>query len=308
MNFIGNNEDEINAYYQGKWSSFLNESNISYKTTRRYKRIYNLPELGDDFFDKYTKKVDLKDAFNDPDVKVYTSGRYKITNGGNIDYFSVRTLARNYNALNRYLYSINISKDDNVVIFCVGGYESRDISFILNFYGYNTKYAKLFDYDGNSVIDESNFNYFFNTDELNTDIVIDEITFVNPQNYLMVYLDEDNLFGLNNRFLVNNIKNNITVLTYQELYYSNVNYSSKTVFFDEVSVRDILNRPDQEIICHRTLHCFLTRQLLEHYNVSSVKTIFKISPTSDLEEVFMDDIPKLWDNYYVVWINQDHSI
>jgi len=242
----------------------LNHVNISLKTLQNYSR-----------------RIDMNTAFSNESFKKITYLNYQFENTVHSNFFEVIENYKNEKKIHEYMKNLDITANDSVVLFCHDGFTSKFASSILNYYGYNTYHATIYE---NSTTNFTFQEYIIGKyTKQNTDILIKEISFDSPQNYVFVIFDPNDQFILLNKDLLKNTKDKLISISVQKSYPSLSNSGfSPDKFISEKMLFSYLDSDDTQFLCYLQLHCFLTRNFIESHNLS-VDYIYQTYETSGFE-------------------------
>jgi hypothetical protein len=298
-NSIIKNNEKISKYYENKWNNFIIENNI----TKLSNNLYNSESFNDsnnNYSIKYTTKANLTKAFNNSKVKIISIQSHNFSNVIKSDYYKIIQNANNLSYIEKYFLSLDINRNDEILFICHWGFMSKITSMISNVYGYNSKYASLYNQEEIQLDFSKYLDYYFNS-KSNTKIIIKEIKDYSSENYIFLFFDENDQYMLFNEKLVHNAKK-LILINYEKdfsiLPIDNKNKKIEKEYFD-----NLIKNPKTKIICSLSINCFLTREFLEFHNIN-VKTIYKVHETQGFNESEIINIDKIMDKFYVLkWEN-----
>ena len=182
----------------------------------------------------------------------------------------------NQEKINSMMAEYGLSKDDEIVAYCEGGYFSSAVSYILSMHGYNVKYAKLFDIENPNLI-EPTFGKSANN------IVIQPYEY-NPNDklsYLLINHSDQLLFSYDGIEEYDRLRNQVWVYEAIKNLSLTMIKEQKLPHFvgpvNEENKNDIIN---SKIICQDKIHCFLTKYYLAYLEIDqSISDIYCLDCT-----------------------------
>jgi len=268
------NQQEIEDYYKEKWESFVEDENRNVTELMHY--------------------VSVNDAI-DGDYKILSVLSLNLSNVIKTNYFSLVHNADNVTKIDNYMSSLNLTREDNVVLLCHWGSTAKTVSIILNLYGYNTSYTSVYTKEETELEYTNKLNYAFNVDG-NNDILIDELKFHKKTDYIFFVFDKHDQYILLNHDLIDTTKDKIIAVTYNNV----MPFMSEDYEFSSSHILPYnnVNFNDAKVICYLPIHCFLTRQLLNYYDIDVLK-IHKTYESPGFESYDITENPIIMDKLYI---------
>ena len=281
LNINSEIEQEIDYFIADGWRQDFESQKTEYQPDLINSKFHEVIE-------KYSKKTDINKAIND-NMTILASIQYELPNAIKFDFVRLVNLFGDRKAIESYTGFMNLSKNEKYVLVCYFGFFSRRASVILNYYGYNTTYARLKEFDAN--ITELDYD-FYSIAKKNSIVVTDFVPDNTKSNYIFITFEYQNQYVLLNEFLLNSVDNKIIAISYKDIKPFMTNYTiheSKLINLDENIL--IFDEPNTKIICQDKFHCALTVQFLQYHNVTKFKKIYHVDETGQVQTHNIEMIP-----------------
>ncbi len=288
LNLAYENKEDINLYLR----TYMKERLIDFENINN-KSIMNR-----------TQKINIYNALENKNITILSFFPYNITGTLPINRLLFFYYIGNKTKIDSYLLSMNISKKDDLVLFCETGLMSSKISMVLNKYGYNTKYATLYTGENENNFDYKKYlAYDFNSNTISTDIIIDDIKYNKKSDYIYLVFNTMDYSTPMNVNLIKDINKKIIVVSYKDDF---PDWFTKGLDDDRLlsdnEFHNALFDKEVKIICENILHCVLTREFLEYNNLDYNKIIYHVSKSEELFGKGVKSIPELDDKiFYYKW-------
>jgi len=285
---------EVNQFDSGmnfskssQWASFLDKLNLQQNTWRD--EFYY---IGQGLRTSLVESVvDLQEVLEDDTYKLLGVNCSRLTLPNTIRGcdlgIEILIYPDNEERIVQLMRENNISKDDKLLVYCESGYRSSLVALVLDYYGYNVKYAAL-----NNMKDLESIDFGFDGNESERKIFVDILDPKKDEYYTYFILNEndanEDFFQVNwedytdlKHFMilkgVEEVGGKYTgeVFNYpQRLKNVTINKDDNTWSYYETeafSLEDLIN---SKIVCLDKLHCFTTKYYLEYLNVPYVEKIY----------------------------------